>query len=99
MFIAYDYAKKHRLKTDSATGNVFMSSSSLNSPLEGLWTVRINLLGETYTNTRFSVLDNLCCDAILGQNFMGKHSEVSFAFGGIKNSLHILLLAVCHQLH
>lgn len=44
-FTAYGYAKRHRLKMDSATGNVSMFSSSLNSLVNGLCTVEINLLG------------------------------------------------------
>lgn len=42
-FIAYDYAKKHRLQMDSATGNVYMASSSLNYTVKGPCTVNHTL--------------------------------------------------------
>lgn len=35
-FIAYDYAKRHRLKMNSATGKVSMASSSWNSLVKRL---------------------------------------------------------------
>lgn len=63
-FIAYDYIEKNRLNTDSASRNVSMASSSLNSPLKGLCTVEIKLLGKSCPNTRLSVLVDLCCDVI-----------------------------------
>ena len=38
------------------------------------------------------VLENMCADVILGQDFMGQHKSVVFEFGGSEPSLHISAL-------
>ena len=88
-FISDNHVKRLKSKVNSATGNVSMSSSSLNSPIKELYMVKINLLGESYPNIKLSVLADVCYDVILGQDLMSQHSEVSFAFGGTRKRLRI----------
>ena len=42
---------------------------------------------------RLFVLDNLCADIILGQDFMKQHESVVFEFGGSEPTLHVLAMA------
>ena len=94
-FISLDYVKKYKLKISPASGTVSMASSSLNAPVKGRCSINLNLLGEFYPNTPLSVLPNLCCDVILGRDFMRQHSNVSFAFGGSRKDLVISKPITC----
>ena len=53
--ISYDSAQRLKLKMDSTNRNGPMASSSLISPINGLCTVNINLLGILYQNKAFIV--------------------------------------------
>ena len=75
-FISLDYVRKYKLKINPASGTVSMASSSLNVPVKGRCSINLNLLGEFYPNTPLSVLPNLCCDVILGQDFMKQHEHI-----------------------
>ena len=96
--ISYDYAKKYNLKINPASETVSMASLSLNASLKGQCSVNINLLGESDSNIQLSVLLGLCCDVILGQDFMNHHSSVSFTFGGPRKSLIISNSTACSVL-
>ena len=97
-FISYDYAKKYNLKINPVSWTVSMASLSLNILLKGQCSV--NLLGESYSNIQLSVLSGLCCDVILGQDFMNHYSSVFLLLVGLEKVLssQTLLLAVCHPL-
>ena len=49
----------------------------------------IHLNGNEYKNVSFTVHDNLLIDAILGQDFMARHKNVTIHFGGEIPTLHL----------
>ena len=97
-FISDNYVKRLKLKVESATGNVSVASSKFPNK-RTLHSKKINLLGESYLNTRLSALADLYCDMILGQNFVSQRSEVSFTLGVLGRAFVFpILLAAFHLL-
>ena len=66
---------------------VAMADSSVTAKIEGQVFVDIMLQNRKYENVKLYVLDNLCADVILGQDFMKQHNSVVFNFGGNKPAL------------
>ena len=64
-----------------------MADSSVSSKIKGQCFVDITLQNRKYENVKLYVLDNLCADVILGQDFMKQHESIVFNFGGSKPSL------------
>ena len=54
----------------------------------------IALQTQTYNDIKFTILDDLCADIILGQTFMEKHRVIMLSFGGYLRPLYICSLAV-----
>ena len=71
---------------------VTMANSSFTSKVEGECFVNFTMQNRKYSNVKLLVLENLCADIILGQDFMGQHKSVVFEFGGCEPSLHISAL-------
>ncbi|QQP58573.1 Uncharacterized protein FKW44_003939, partial [Caligus rogercresseyi] len=47
-------------------------------------------IGETnYTPLKISILENLCCGVLLGQDFLSLHSHVRITFGGMLPALEV----------
>ena len=61
---------------------VGMADSSVTAKIEGQVFVDIQLQNRKYENVKLYVLDNLCAEVILGQDFMKQHDTVVFNFGG-----------------
>lgn len=97
-FISHKIAKERKLKVFPASGNVTMASSALSTSVRGCCVVDINVKGEYYRNTRLSVLPDLCCDVILGQDFMSQHSSVTVEFGGPKKNFSVNNSSTCSVL-
>ena len=66
---------------------VAMADSSITAKIEGQCFVDIQLQNRKYRNVKLFVLDNLCAEVILGQDFMKQHDSVVFNFGGNKQAL------------
>lgn len=66
--------------------------------MKGCCFVDLNLKGECYRKTKLSVLQDLCCDVILGQDFMSQHSSVTVEFGGPKSNLNVSNCGTCSVL-
>ena len=60
---------------------VSMADSSVTAKIEGQCFVDIQLQNRKYENVKLYVLDNLCAQFILGQDFMKQHDSVVFNFG------------------
>ena len=60
-----------------------MASTSLTSKVLGVCEARIQLPdAKVYDPVTLSVMQDLCCDVILGHNFLKQHSIISIPFGG-----------------
>ncbi|CAG2212501.1 unnamed protein product [Mytilus edulis] len=81
-FIDRQFAKLMSVNINDATGSVSMASSALSSPIVGICKVNLNIDGHFYRNMQLSVLNKLCCDIILGQDFMKRHDSIKISFGG-----------------
>ena len=66
-----------------------MAESSLKVSVIGHVIVDIVLQDNTYSNTKLSVLENLCTDVIIGQDFICQHKNLNVEFGGNKPTLSI----------
>ena len=59
-----------------------MASTSLSSKIENLCIVSLKLQDNLYGKVKFSIMKDLCCDVILGQEFLKQNSSVHIPFGG-----------------
>lgn len=88
-FIDRKLAQALSFSINNATGSVSMASSNLSSPVVGTCCVNLNMDEQDYPNMLLSVLENLCCDIILGQDFMKKHESIQISFGGERRSVNV----------
>ncbi|VDI32022.1 Hypothetical predicted protein [Mytilus galloprovincialis] len=88
-FIDRQFAKLMSVNINDATGSVSMASSALSSPIVGICNVNLNIDGHFYPNMQLSVLNKLCCDIILGQDFMKRHDSIKISFGGSRPAVEI----------
>ena len=66
-----------------------MADASSTTKIEGECYVNFAMQKRYYKNVKLHVLENLCSDVILGQDFMKQHEKVVFEFGGNQPTLHI----------
>ena len=91
-FISKALAEHLKLTILPAIGEVSMANPSLSTMLEGECLIDFCLKKRKYKQVKVYVLDYLCADIILGQDFMGKHNSVIFKFGGKEPPLHVWAL-------
>lgn len=92
-FISKRLIDKYNFHVYSGSSTVSMASTSLSAHITGYCILNIELQGLTYSRVRMSILSNLCCDVILGQDFMRQHESISVRFGGSKPPLNVCGLA------
>ena len=88
-FISQAMAKKLGLKLNPSTQNISMALTSLKTRVLGHCITDITIDQFTYSSVRLGVLEDLCSDIILGQDFQRKHKRVIIEFGGVKPDLVI----------
>ena len=66
-----------------------MAQCSLVTASSGHCIVDLKVENNLYRSFKFSVLPNLCCDVILGGDFMKLHEGVEFAFDGPRPKLTV----------
>ena len=91
-FVNSELVQKHKwpLLPSDGCGEVSMASTSLTSKVLGICEARIQLSDEkVYDPVTLSVMQDLCCDVILGHNFLKQHSVVSIPFGGFMPPLTV----------
>lgn len=88
-FISEKMATKLKLQIHSSTKEVSMASTTINTNSPGYCVVKIKLNGQTYPSTRLSVLKDLCCDLLLGQDFQKQHESLTFEYGGDRPPLKV----------
>ena len=84
-FISSELVQKHKwpLLPSEGCGEVSMAATSLTSKVLGICKARIELSDQrVYDGVTLSVIQDLCCDVILGHNFLKQHSVVEIPFGG-----------------
>ena len=88
-FISGNVAKYLSLKVHPSSQDISMALPSFKTRIIGYCFADINLNQRTYSSVRLGVLNNLCSDIILGQDFQKQHKSVIFEFGGTKPELII----------
>ena len=91
-FISKNLVQLLNLDIIPAKGEVSMANSTPSTKLEGKCLINFCLQNREYENVEVYVLDKLCADIILGQDFMGKHESVTFKFDGKEPALHVCAL-------
>ena len=68
---------------------VTMASSDLETKTVGAIQTDVKLQNRTYKEINFSVLNSLCYNVILGEDFMKRHSSIIINYGGWEEKLSI----------
>lgn len=88
-FISKEAAQVLRTKREpSSILNVSMATG-LEATTQGSCKVTVILNGTEYTSTKLGILENLCSDIILGQDFQKQHERVIIEYGGKLSPLQI----------
>ena len=88
-YISMNAARKLKLKIHSSCKSISMASTSLNTHSPGYSIVDLQLSHSNYPSIQLGILENLCCELLLGQDFQKMHKTVSIEYGGIKPELKI----------
>jgi len=78
-----------QLKIEGSSSEITMASTKLLAPTHGKTHACLSLLNRNYKNTSLEIMDGLCADVILGQEFVKRHREVVFQMGGAEKTLVI----------
>ena len=92
-FMNKSLAKHLKLLILPASGKVSMASSSQTANILGEVIVDFYIGNKYYSGIILSVLNNLCKDVILGQDFMQHHKSIKFEFNGTLPPLKVCALA------
>ena len=91
-FVAKRLASSLNLKGIGLSSSVSMASPRFAVKTKGKTSGTMAILGRQY-NLEFNILDNLCADVIVGQEFLKRHSRVVFKMGGSEPELIISSVA------
>ena len=91
-FIDKHLVTRLKLPIIPAVGEVSMANASFTTKVEGECIVDIQLRKRKYEKVKLYILDNLCAEVNLGQDFMEQHKSVVFNFGGRQPSLIVSAL-------
>ena len=87
-FIDSKVAAELKITMHGEGSEISMASQELLAKTHGSLKTAILVLNRSYL-LNFEVIDKLCTDVILGQDFLRKHSEVTFCMGGSDPPLKI----------
>ena len=87
-FVDYNLVSQLKLPLKGDKSTITMASQGLKATTLGTFQATICLLDRQY-DLKFDVMDKLCADVVLGQAFLGRHSEASFLMGGADPPLKI----------
>ena len=87
-FIHADVAKRLRPKPDGDSSEVALASTTSSVKILGFVNVNASVLGNDY-HLKLGVIDRLCADIILGQDFLKLHESVTIEMGGSQLSISI----------
>ena len=86
-FIDRAVATRLNIKFEKSPRKVNLASSIFSADVLGTCLVDIRLNGNLYKNVCLGVMNQLCGDVILGQDFQSKHSQIIIEFGGKRPAL------------
>lgn len=69
---------------------ITMASTSLSSQIVGYCLVKIHIKQSIFSNIKLQVMQDPCCDIILGHEILSHYTSVNLSFGGPK-----LVLDIC----
>jgi len=69
--------------------SISMASSEVSVQTCGKVSGELNLLGRKYRDASFNIMQNLCADVIVGQEFLKRHASVTFVMYGTEETLLI----------
>ena len=87
-FIHADVAERLRLKPDGDSSEVALASTTSLVKIHGFVNVNASVLGNDY-HRKLEVIDKLCADIILGQDFLKLHESVTIEMGSSQPSISI----------
>ena len=73
---------KHALRYQPHNESICLSSKDFRANVIGTKAFNVVLQDQLYSNVLFNVMDELCADVMLGQDFMKLHEKVIFETGG-----------------
>ena len=92
-FIDAHIVETNKWKIFSCSNQISMATSSLSCRVIGYCMVNLELKENFYSKIKLLVMKNLCCEVVLGHNFLNRHSHLTIPFGGTKPALQICGLA------
>ena len=92
-FISESLGKLLKVQIIPSSASITMASTSLVTQVIGECFINFTIANRDYDNTKFLILPNLCCEMLLGQDFMRLHDSVRIQFGGPQPQLKICNLA------
>ena len=87
-FIRADVAKSLRLKPDGDSLEVALVSTTSSVKIRGFVYLNASVLGYDY-HLKLEVIDELCADIILGQDFLKPNESVTIEMGGSQPSISV----------
>ena len=92
-FIDAHIVETNKWKIFYSSNQISMATSSLSCHVIRYCMVNIKLKENFYSKIKLLVMRNLCCEVVLGHNFLYQHSHLTIPFGGTKPALQICGLA------
>jgi len=89
LFCPLKIGKKLHLPVNGSPNSISIASSDVSIPTCGVDTAKLSFHNRTYPTKTFSVIENLCSDVIVGQEFLKLHSSVTFVMNGPEEALTI----------
>ena len=81
-FMDEKFAAINNIPYMSTQYSIGLASTSKSCKVVGVTNVNLKLQNRCYNKIQMSIVKDLVCDIILGDEFMKKHSSVEFRFGG-----------------
>ena len=91
-FIDPSLVHKLKLSVQPESKEVSMASLEHQSKIEGSCSVKLGIQDQTYNDVHLFIMNKLCTDIILGQDFLKPYKCVKIIFGGSEPTLHVCAL-------
>lgn len=88
-FIDEKLIKRFNFTTKPTSSRVYMAASNLSVNIKAQTLVNLTVQSNDYPNVLLYVLPNLCCDIILGRDFMLQHKKVELIFNDPKPPMSV----------
>ena len=88
-FVDLGFARRNGITIGPGTNKITLASESMSTNTQGSCVVDIVIEGHSYSECKLSVMDKLCCDAIVGLDLLRSHMNLVVNFGGNRDPLVI----------